>query len=204
MELRVKQKDGKYRFWCTMEDEWISEWLDRDGALRFLYKREYSRSQIQFQLQYIKTFLRFPQGFLKMKGDETWTNPDGCSEHKTWVGEVNEKGVDEVYEFVENRFTGILSELGLDKVDMRRYVLFGFDAYESAGGLRDIMGTVDDITDCDPLTFDPPGLARQYYQALDIENGDIYIWEQARGDPHGTWVLEGNLSEYRKLGEGKQ
>jgi len=72
---------------------------------------------------------------------------------------------------------------------MRRYLLFGYDVHYAGGGLYDNMGTVDDISSCDPRSL----VEWKCYQALDLETGNGYEYEVGKDD-QGKWVHNWNIS----------
>lgn len=59
-----------------------------------------------------------------------------------------------------------------DNVTGRRYLLFGFDLYDSNGGLDDLLGTFENRQELEKMFLDP-SMKFDSYQILDTSNGFV-------------------------------
>ena len=109
LRLEYRESDQKYRFWSTVVDAWLTDWLDRDGCLHYLYERWLR----EFQKSFIKEYFCFPHNWCD-KDRTLHKNDVGWDLHRKWIEQLFEKAEDEYDEFIEARFKDALRLIHLD------------------------------------------------------------------------------------------
>lgn len=73
---------------------------------------------------------------------------------------------------------------------MKRYVVFGYEAYETWGAAYSCHQLTDDL-----FKYKPDS-KYSFYWAIDSKTGDMYEWEIDDDGDQYNWVLQGNASEF--------
>lgn len=109
MGLEVSRKGDKYRIWSTISDEWRTGWVDRKGAIRFIY----DEALYGFKLEIIKKYFSFPQGSIDHDSNRTKyiTNQEGYAKYAQWFEEMMLKPVEEHERIVDETYNRIVQEL---------------------------------------------------------------------------------------------
>lgn len=115
LRLQYRETDDKYRFWNTVIDEWVTDWIDREGALRFLYQRDY----LEFQTRIIERYFTFPHNLLRKDDGRVARNLEGWQRYEEWHDELSGKTEGQYMEFIDETFSRIAVEIGAGGVAER-------------------------------------------------------------------------------------
>lgn len=88
---------------------------------------------------------------------------------------------------------------------MKRYLVFAHNAYECPGMRDSIYGSTDSLDSFVPLMkYDrkhPLLRHYDYYEALDLQTGDLYEYEMDEDGAEHAWFIKGNIVEYGDVSE---
>lgn len=105
MAWKIAQKDGYYRIWSTVSDQWITDWVSRTEAIAIYY----DDALCQFKKKVIEKYFSFPHHW---SGDDGIINDEeGHDRLLAWLETLSTKREDEYYQYIDETFEKIREEL---------------------------------------------------------------------------------------------
>ena len=101
----AKNKAGKYRFWTTICDDWLTDWMTKEEAFQYLLLR----NEEKFMLDSIKDIMSFPEGWAE-KGEyrRLSSETSGTEAYHNWLGSVNNK---DHYTLIREKFDELTKDM---------------------------------------------------------------------------------------------
>lgn len=109
MSWRIAQKNGLYRIWSTISDEWLTDWISRKEAIQFYY----DDMLVDFKKRIIEKYKSFPNHCNSHDEPNTLiTDKEGYQEYMAWLHKLgNTKNADEYYALIDEEFSKIMADL---------------------------------------------------------------------------------------------
>ena len=105
-EKKLKSGQTRYRVHCSMANDFITGWVDRNGFLRFY--RDHLETKMKTEL--IKEAMSFPEGWPVKGTCRSRNTGEGTKEFYEWHIESLKR--DNYLDIVEQRYLGVI-----DKID---------------------------------------------------------------------------------------
>jgi len=102
----LAQKNGKFRFWSTISDDWLTDWLTHNEAVQHLNDENIKRAKLQL----IEEYFNFPAGWYDKEGQYIQAIPADKNYFHDWHAGILED-YDTYYENVDKKYEQILKEL---------------------------------------------------------------------------------------------
>src|SRR5437773_9814879 len=107
MSWKIAQKKDKYRIWSTNTDTWLTDWIDRNEAIKFYYED----ALFDLKKRTIEQFLLFPHHYTNHTNGRLIYDEEKSANYHNWMEQLIHKQGEEYCEFVEEAFDKIMKEL---------------------------------------------------------------------------------------------
>jgi hypothetical protein len=107
---RISRKDGKFRVWSTISNDWLTDWISRKEFIKFYH----DDMLIDFKKKIVEQYYKFPHGWFDQDRLATAfiSDEDGYGDHLRWMDKLNKtKDYDEYVKLVEEMYDQIMKEL---------------------------------------------------------------------------------------------
>ena len=113
MSWHVSRKGDKYRFWSTISDKHLSDWMSRNEAIKFYH----DCALVDFKKNVIEQFYKFPHMWVD-RDSNNYNRIDDEEGHKRWsewLGLLSSTRDPDAYvELINETYEKIMKEIDID------------------------------------------------------------------------------------------
>lgn len=107
MSWRIACRDGQYRLWSTISDEWLTDWESKESIQHYIAD-EYL---FEHKKRIIKLYLQFPHHSMSMDG-KYLLNEDGHQAYGKWLEALTKIDDPDIYiKHIEQKYNEIMQTL---------------------------------------------------------------------------------------------
>jgi hypothetical protein len=113
MSWEASQKDGKYRIWSTISDAWLTDWIDRNEAIKLYY----DCTLLGFKKKIIEQYYKFPHFWVSHDSNNCNIiyDEEGHRRFVEWMQLLNsKKDPDEYYKLIDEIYEKIMKTLNAE------------------------------------------------------------------------------------------